>query len=364
MSASDPSALPCLHRLGVVVEAPQHAGLWGPLDYLSAHALPAGTLVRVPFGRRVVAGVVWWGAGEVAPDATIDPTQLKEVIEVLDGLPPLPPAWRQLVRFAASYYQRSLGEMALMVLPPELRQLDATQWERRRKRLDKAVAPPPTKPKRARAKAAGVTEPSASEDLAALPPQVSVPVPPLSAPLLPTLTDEQQTVLDRLAEGSDQPYLLWGSTGSGKTEVYLRQAQLALDAGQQVLMMVPEINLTPQLETRVAERFAGRRIVSLHSGLTPAQRLRNWLMAHTGHADLILGTRLSVFTPLPRLGLIVVDEEHDPSYKQQDGARYSARDLAIYRAKQEQVPIILGSATPSLESWYNALPVAEGGAGR
>lgn len=142
MSASDPSALPCLHRLGVVVEAPQHAGLWGPLDYLSAHALPAGTLVRVPFGRRVVTGVVWWGAGEVAPDATIDPTQLKEVIEVLDGLPPLPPAWRQLVRFAASYYQRSLGEMALMVLPPELRQLDATQWERRRKRLDKAVAPP------------------------------------------------------------------------------------------------------------------------------------------------------------------------------------------------------------------------------
>ncbi|HYR24822.1 MAG TPA: primosomal protein N', partial [Aquabacterium sp.] len=120
----------------------------------------------------------------------------------------------------------------------------------------------------------------------------------------------------------------------------------------------------PQLEARVAERFAGRRIVSLHSGLTPAQRLRNWLLAHLGHADLILGTRLSVFTPLPRPGLIVVDEEHDPSYKQQDGARYSARDLAVYRARLEKVPVVLGSATPSLESWYNALPVADGGTGR
>jgi len=127
---------------------------------------------------------------------------------------------------------------------------------------------------------------------------------------------------------------------------------------------VPEINLTPQLEARVAERFVGRRIVSLHSGLTPAQRLRNWLMAQGGHADVVLGTRLSVFTPLPRLGLIVVDEEHDPSYKQQDGARYSARDLAVYRARLEKVPVILGSATPSLESWHNALPVSEGGVGR
>ncbi len=356
MPVSDLPDSASLCRLGVVVEAPQHAGLWGPLDYLCPRALPAGTLVRVPFGRRMVTGVVWRGSDEVTPEAVLDPAQLREVAEVLDGLPPLPAAWRQLVRFAAAYYQRSLGEMALMVLPPELRQLDATQWARRLKRLDKEVAPPPVKPKRARAKA--LSQPEPCVEAAA---EVSAPV---SSPVLPTLTDEQQVVLDRLAQGGEQPYLLWGSTGSGKTEVYLRQAQRALDAGQQVLMMVPEINLTPQLEARVAERFAGRRIVSLHSGLTPAQRLRHWLMAHTGHADLILGTRLSVFTPLPRLGLIVVDEEHDPSYKQQDGARYSARDLAIYRAKLEQVPIILGSATPSLESWYNALPVAEGGAGR
>ena len=226
MPASDLPEPPPPCRLGVVVEAPQHAGLWGPLDYLCERPLPAGTLVRVPFGRRVVTGVVWWGGDEAAPEATVDPAQLKEVAEVLDGLPPLPAAWRQLVRFAAAYYQRSLGEMALMVLPPELRQLDATQWERRLKRLDKAVAPPPVKPKRARAKAASLPEPSTAAvvaDEASSPAQESVPGPaPLPAPALPTLTAEQQVVLDRLAQGGDQPFLLFGSTGSGKTEVYLR----------------------------------------------------------------------------------------------------------------------------------------------
>ena len=136
----------------------------------------------------------------------------------------------------------------------------------------------------------------------------------------------------------------------------------ALASGRQVLVLVPEINLTPQLEARFAERFASaldrsgrpRRIVSLHSGLTPAQRLKNWLAAHLGLADLVLGTRLAVFAPLPRLGLIVVDEEHDPSYKQQEGARYSARDLAVYRGKLEGACVVLGSATPSLESWQRA----------
>jgi primosomal protein N' (replication factor Y) len=317
-------------RIGVVVEAPQHSGLWGALDYLSAQPLEPGTLVRVPFGKRVVTGVVWSTTGASDMAQALDEASLKGVLEVLDGLPALPHAWRQLVQFASAYYQRSLGEMALMVLPPELRQLDAVQWGRRLKRLNKVVA-----------------EPAVADSI-----------------VLPALTPQQEAALAQLALPGDKPFLLWGSTGSGKTEVYLRQAQRALDEGRQVLMMVPEINLTPQLEARVAERFAGRRIVSLHSALTPAQRLRNWLMAHYGHADLILGTRLSVFTPLPRLGLIVVDEEHDPSYKQQDGARYSARDLAVYRARLEKVPVILGSATPSLESWFNALPESEGGAGR
>jgi primosomal protein N' (replication factor Y) len=156
------------------------------------------------------------------------------------------------------------------------------------------------------------------------------------------------------AEALAPTVLLHGVTGSGKTEVYLQAAERTLAGGRQALVLVPEINLTPQLEARFAERFAGRRIVSLHSGLTPAQRLRHWLTAHLGLADLVLGTRLAVFASMPRLGLIVVDEEHDPSYKQQEGARYSARDLAVYRGKLESAPVLLGSATPSLESWQRA----------
>jgi primosomal protein N' (replication factor Y) (superfamily II helicase) len=147
------------------------------------------------------------------------------------------------------------------------------------------------------------------------------------------------------------PMLLHGVTGSGKTEVYLRAAEAALEAGGQVLVLVPEINLTPQLEARFAARFPQRLIVSQHSALTPAQRLRHWLLAHTGRADLVLGTRLAVFASLPRLALVVVDEEHDPSFKQQEGARYSARDLAVWRAHEAGVPVLLGSATPSLEAW-------------
>jgi primosomal protein N' (replication factor Y) len=318
-------------RLGVLVETPQHSGLIGPLDYGHDRDLPMGTLVRVPLGRRTVTGVVWVDAAGASPDSAWAMDQLKPIHEVLPDLPPLPPAWCQLVKFAAGYYQRSLGEMAMMVLPPELRQLDAVQWARRIKRWRKEGAPK------------AVAE----------------------APAWPTPSPEQQQALDDLAAGAQRgTALLWGSTGSGKTEVYLRQADRVLAQGRQVLMMVPEINLTPQLEARVAERFPHRVIVSLHSGLTPAQRLRHWMLAHLGVADIVLGTRLAVFTPLPRLGLIVVDEEHDPSYKQQDGARYSARDLAVYRGHQEQVLTLLGSATPSLETWFNAQSEAEGGSGR
>jgi len=161
---------------------------------------------------------------------------------------------------------------------------------------------------------------------------------------------------EALAAPRPQPMLLHGVTGSGKTEVYLHATARVLAAGRQALVLVPEINLTPQLEARFAERFPAHRLVALHSGLTPVQRLRNWLTAHLGRADIVLGTRMGVFAPLPRLGLIVVDEEHDPSYKQQEGARYSARDLAVYRAHLERVPVILGSATPSLETWQHAQP--------
>lgn len=312
-------------RVRVAVDAPQHSGLQGTLDYASEQALSPGTMVRVPLGRRSVAGVVWPGEPAGESDFAIRP-----VAEAISVLPPLSERWCSLVQFAAAYYQRGLGEVALSVLPPELRKLDNAQLDQRIGRLKKSLS------------------------------KVGPLVP---AMCVPELSFEQAAVLDRLAAlntpGSAPVVLLHGLTGSGKTEVYLRAAEQALAGNRQVLVLVPEINLTPQLEARFVERFGTgerpRRIVSLHSGLTPAQRLKNWLAAHLGLADLVLGTRLAVFAPLPRLGLIVVDEEHDPSYKQQEGARYSARDLAVYRGKLDGACVVLGSATPSFESWQRAI---------
>ncbi|MBQ0961481.1 primosomal protein N' [Ideonella sp. 4Y11] len=309
-------------RVSVAVETPQYAGLAPCLDYLSEQPLLPGTLVRVPLGKRDVPGLVW----DVDPDAApCDDRLLKPVSEVLQALPPLDGPWRRLIDFSARYYQRSVGEIALAVLPPELRRLEADGLDRRLVKLARRPAPDPS----------------------------------AEAPPRPALSPGQAAVLATLlpaCRGDADPacHLLHGVTGSGKTEVYLRSAEAALEAGRQALVLVPEINLTPQLEARFAERFPGRRLVTLHSGLTPAQRLQHWLLAHLGQADLVLGTRLAVFCPLPRLGVVVVDEEHDPSYKQQDGARYSARDLAVYRGHLERVPVLLGSATPSLETWLHA----------
>jgi primosomal protein N' (replication factor Y) len=321
--------------LSVAVETPRHTAVGTLLDYHHGQRLPAGTLVQVPLGRREVPGLVWDRPADPAPP----PASVRPVAQVLDALPPLDADWRALVDFAAGYYQRGVGELALAVLPPELRRLDATQLARRLARL-----------------------PAAADAAAAAPPR-------------PLLNEEQQAALQALQAEVDSataagrapaPLLLHGVTGSGKTEVYLHAAESVLAAGRQALVLVPEINLTPQLEARFAARFPGRVLVSLHSGLTPAQRLRHWLLAHLGRADLVLGTRLAVFASLPRLGLVVVDEEHDPSFKQQEGARYSARDLAVWRAHRQRVPVLLGSATPALETWqrvqegrYRRLPLEQ-----
>ncbi|KQY90651.1 primosomal protein N' [Pelomonas sp. Root1444] len=315
------NAAPAVVR--VAVDAPQHSGLTGPLDYASEQALASGTLVRVPLGRRELLGVVWPGDAGPAPEMALRP-----VAAVFGAIPPLGADWCRLLDFAAGYYQRSVGELASAVLPPQLRELSPEQLAARLRKLQKKPAK------------AAVPEPAR-----------------------PALAPEQAVAVERiaaqLASGAPKPLLLFGVTGSGKTEVYLRAAEAALAAGRQVLVLVPEINLTPQLEARFTERFAALlpeplAIVSLHSALTPAQRLQNWLAAHLGTARLVLGTRLAVFASMPELGLIVVDEEHDPSYKQQDGARYSARDLAVWRAHDLKVPVVLGSATPSLESWQHA----------
>ncbi|WP_332813108.1 replication restart helicase PriA [Ramlibacter sp.] len=300
------------HRIAVVVPTPAHSTVAGPLTYRSELPLAPGSLVRVPLGRREVLGVVW---GEAVDEAGAAPHGEKPVAGVLEGLPPLAGPWRELVAFAAAYYQRSLGEVALAALPAQLRDLSPQQWQRRLKR-----------PQATCGDAAG--------------------------PAAPALTAEQSAALAQIAGGSG-PFLLFGATGSGKTEVYLQAVGqvLASDPAAQALVMVPEINLTPQLQARFTERFGAAGVVSLHSGMTNPQRLKAWLAAHTGAARIVLGTRLAVFASLPRLALVVVDEEHDPSYKQQEGARYSARDLALVRGKLEGARVLLGSATPSLESW-------------
>jgi primosomal protein N' (replication factor Y) (superfamily II helicase) len=311
--------------LDVAVSAPAHSQVGGLLTYVTELPASVGQLVRVPFGNREVLGVVW-GVHSTAPQ-TLSTHTLRQVIAVLEAVAPLSAHWLQLVQFTAHYYQRSLGEVAMAALPPQLRDLTPVQLARRFKK--QATAP---------------------ETLATA----------LQSPW--PLSEQQAEVLSQMAEASG-PFLLHGATGSGKTEVYLQAVArcLAEDPNAQALMMVPEINLTPQLEARVKARFGDAGVVSMHSGMTGPQRLKSWLAAHQGSARIVLGTRMSIFASMPHLKWIVVDEEHDASYKQQEGARYSARDLAIYRARLEGAKVILGSATPSLESWHHSRPAAEGG---
>ena len=311
--------------LDIAVSAPAHSQVGGLLTYVTELPALEGQLVRVPFGSREVLGVVW-GVHTSLP-ASLSTHTLRQVTAVLDGIEPLSANWRQLVQFSAQYYQRALGEVAMAALPPQLRDLTPVQMARRLKK-----------------------QPASTESLAAA----------LQSPW--PLSAQQSEVLAQMAAATG-PFLLHGATGSGKTEVYLQAVArcLADNPKGQALMMVPEINLTPQLEARVKARFGDEGVVSMHSGMTGPQRLKSWLAAHQGSARIVLGTRMAIFASMPHLKWIVVDEEHDASYKQQEGARYSARDLAIYRARLEGAKVILGSATPSLESWHHSRPAAEGG---
>ena len=279
-------------------------------DYRLAGACTAdvvGQLVRVPFGRGEKIGVVIERA--VVSDQPDD--KLKTAVPVAD-LPALPADWLALCDFCARYYHHPLGQVTAFALPPLLRK---------------------------------GRRPRALKDRCAVP----------SGPTFNAPTADQQAAIDAIGRADGfGTFLLHGVTGSGKTEVYLRAIDAVLAAGKQALMLVPEIALTPQLESRVSARFPAAHIVSAHSGVADAARARAFLAALDGRADIVLGTRLSVFMPLPRLGLIVVDEEHDASFKQQDGLRYSARDVAIWRGRQHDIPIVLGSATPSLESFHHA----------
>lgn len=345
-------------------------------DYLALpEAAPSiGHCVRVPFGAGEKTGVIV----EIDPADSLPVEKLKLVLEVLADVPPLPDQWLALTHFAARYYQHPLGEVISAALPPGIRRavklpreadpwFAATDSGRRAlaeaKRLTKALsavaavqaagakrrsqllaelegnAGGAVREARAKGWLEAVSRAGEREPIGAL-----------------TLNPAQAAAVGTVnaSAGSFAPFLLFGVTGSGKTEVYLHQIAHTLAEGRQALMLVPEIGLTPQLMERVASRFPGANLVSLHSGMADGVRSLGFVQALKGEADIVLGTRLSVFVPLPRLGLIVVDEEHDSSFKQQDGLRYSARDLAVWRANFENLPIVLGSATPSLETWLHA----------
>jgi len=340
-------------------------------DYEAAQADVAdvGRRVVVPFGNRRVVGVIV----AVAATSDVPEGKLRPAGEILHDLAPLTRDWLDLARFCSEYYQRPLGEVIHAALPPRLRRprglppapeafaITAAGREaiaglparsRARRALLESLAASGPVP------AAQVPASSALRDARARGwvDAVTPPAPKVDFVTRHALTAPQRAAVEAIrgALGEYAPFLLLGITGSGKTEVYLHVIAEALRRQRQALVLVPEINLTPQLAQEFADRFPGAHVVTLHSALAENERAAHWLAAQAGRAQIVLGTRLAVFTPLPALGVLIVDEEHDTSFKQQEGVRYSARDLAVFRAHAAGVPIVLGSATPSLESYAHA----------
>ncbi len=373
-------------------------------------AIAMGQRVIVSFGRRQMVGMVM----ECVATTGIPAERIKPVKQVLHDSAPLSTELLELLRFCSDYYRYPIGQTVLSALPARLRSdrpIVSKQILSYRLSVSGIALNLDTFPKRKvvqhriLAKLAGqpcnlaqlkVLSATVGKQLKELMSEGWVESSPLTLPLTlglsdvtsdhsaepaknvgqvagypacgrseqvekhifnnaHTLTGEQQQAVDAII--STQGYacfLLHGITGSGKTEVYVHLMHHVLQHGGQVLLLVPEINLTPQLENYFRNRFPEVALISLHSGLSEGERLHSWQQAQAGVAQIVLGTRLSVFAELPRLALIIVDEEHDGSFKQQDGLRYSARDVAIFRANQRGVPIVLGSATPSLESYHNA----------
>ena len=307
-----------MNVLRVALDVPL-ATLFDYLQPSDAQQTPArpGDRVVVPFGRRERVGIVM----ECVAASPIPHERLKPIVRTLEDAPRLPPDWLELMRFLSSYYQRPLGETVAGSLPPRLRSVKALPKRR--------PSPSPAE--------GGPDEPrfiSGNEPNPA-----------------------QADAIERIgaALGNFKPFLLHGVTGSGKTEIYLHLIAEVLHQGRQALVLVPEIGLTPQLEARFRSAFPEAVISLLHSGLDETTRTSGWLRAARGEAGIVLGTRLAVLTPLPRLALMIVDEEHDSSFKQHEGLRYSGRDAAVFRARQAGVPIVLGTATPSLETYANTL---------
>ena len=291
-----------------------------------AAAPQKGQIVQVSFGRQECIGVVM----QILDKTEYDLEKIKRV-QAIAPLPPLSSDVVAMAEFAAIYYQRPIGEVLIPSIPKMWRQI--TKWELLGKEKKSSKASASSK----KTKASGdETEVSAI-----------------------SLNNDQSVIVEKLWNQSISKTfscnLLQGVTGSGKTLTYLHWLKKILDDDEsQVMIMVPEINLTPQLEASVEQAFPGKKLVVMHSGITDRTRADNWQKAHLGKAQIILGTRMAVATSAPNLKAIVVDEEHDLSYKQQEGVRYSARDLAVWRAKKLNIPVVLASATPSLETWFHA----------
>lgn len=351
-------------------------------DYLdTGSGVQIGQRVLVPFGRRQMIGIVM---GRTT-DTDMPRHKLKPIDRAFTNEVPLPAATLKLLKFCSDYYHYPLGQTLLGVLPPRLRESEpATLPVNMGFRLTSramteglAIVPKRAVLQRALFEALQQAHILAQSMLTSITPgwrpalkqmiekgwveRVEITA-PLSSPIEPSPSaqalnvEQEQALQNMLGAGPDfNVWLLYGITGSGKTEVYMQLLHAMLQTpDNQALVLVPEINLTPQLESRFRTRFPGLSIVMLHSQMNESERLHGWMRAQNGEARIVIGTRLSVFTPLKNPAVIIVDEEHDSSYKQQDGMRYSARDVAIMRAKMANVPVLLGSATPSLESWHNA----------
>jgi len=344
-------------------------------DYRSEDATRAdiGYRVLVPFGKKHRVGLIW----DVATKSKVTESRLRSVERILRDVSPLPHDWLALVDFCSDYYHAPLGEVVAAALPPRLRTAKTVPIPPRDYVLAPAgrdvLAATPSRQRRLRAllgRLAHGRVSAAELDAQARGSRnllrrgieagwIATIEPERSEPRFVhahELTTEQHHAIGVLRGGLEtfRVSLLFGVTGSGKTEIYLHLIAEVLARGRQVLILVPEIALTPALEAAFRDRFPGACIVTQTSAMAELERVRGWLLAHSGRADIVLGTRLAVFTPLPRLGLVVVDEEQDASFKQRDGVRYSARDLAITRAQIAGTPVVLCSATPSLESFQHA----------
>lgn len=349
-------------------------------DYLDGgFSVQVGQRVVVPFGRRNFVGVVI----EKSDSSEFALEKLKTIIQVFDDELPIDISTFSLLKFCADYYQYPFGQALLASLPTRLRQ---TEPAVSRKQYLYSLTPEgmgadpdliPARQSVQRKVFAALQQSTLSESalkeisaswrqaIEAFRVQGWVHAEQVLAGFKsameaappPPLNDEQQVAVNAVTEAANtfKPFLLHGITGSGKTEVYMQILQQALaDNDGQALVLVPEINLTPQLEARFRNRLPHLPLVSLHSNLGESERLQNWRLAQSGQARIIIGTRLAVFTPIPNLKIVMVDEEHDGSYKQQDSMRYHARDVAMVRAQRSKVPIVMGSATPALETWHNA----------